>query len=113
MNLSRKTCLGFGNSPLRGEMAAVQERLLALLTSVFLFSQRRYDAIGLSPLYDGRFGIYERSPHKTGRTFFVVLEAVMHRKLRRRIANAIMVIIIIGVIAAGIWFTGSVMDWWA
>ena len=43
----------------------------------------------------------------------VVLEAVMHRKLRRRIANAIMVIIIIGVIAAGIWFTGSVMDWWA
>ena len=37
----------------------------------------------------------------------------MHRKLRRRIANTIMVIIIIGVIAAGIWFTGSVMDWWA
>ena len=52
-------------------------------------------------------------PIGQGERFFVVLEAVMHRKLRRRIANAIMVIIIIGVIAAGIWFTGSVMDWWA
>ena len=39
-------------------------------------------------------------------------EAFLKKKQKRRIANAIMVLTIVAIAAAGVWFAGSVRGWW-